>query len=138
MKRAIFLVIIFLSFQGFSQVESGVYITNEVYDFVFLDGEQVGPPNHNYGDTYIHVLENGFRIYKKEGDTGESYPLVYMGMDNFGYQIYAVPFGNRLEFKDNFMVLFYQFNNNSGWYERSSEYHNLKYLRKEPILIYEE
>ena len=136
MQKEIFMVILSLSFQGFSQIKSGVYLTQEIYDFVFIDGEQLGNPKQSSKDTYLHITDNGFRIYTQEGDTGESYSLVFMGVDNTGYNIYAVPLGNRLEFKDDFMVMFHNFDNETGWYGNSTEWHKLKYVRKEPKLEY--
>lgn len=137
MKRAVFMVILSLALQGFSQIKSGVYHTDQSYKYSFIDGKQDGGPYFRNGDIYIHITDNGFRIYKQEGDTGNSYPLVYMNKDNEGYQVYAVPPGGRLEFKDDFMVMFYNFDDDTGWYQNSTEWHKLKYIRKGPELEYE-
>ena len=138
MKKAIFLVIISLALQGFSQIRSGVYFTNDVLDFKFVDGEQDGKAMVCSKDTYIHITETGFRLYGQKGDTGESFSLVYMGLDSDGYEVYAVPDGARLEYKDGFLVLFYNFDNDTGWYKNSTEFHDIVYLNNSPNLNYED
>ena len=91
MKKTIFLVIISLTLQGFSQIKSGVYFTKEALDFKFKDGEQDGEVIINPSETYIHITKTGFRLYGQKGDTGESFSLIYMGLDNDGYDVYAIP-----------------------------------------------
>ena len=138
MKKTIFLVIISLTLQGFSQIKSGVYFTKEVLDFKFIDGQQDGKAMTNPDETYVHITEAGFRIYGQKGDTGESFSLIYMGLDNDGYHVYAVPDGDRLEYSDGFLVLFYNFDNDTGWYRNSTEFHDLVYVGDKPDLKYEE
>tara|TARA_R100000808_G_scaffold24739_1_gene57958 strand:- start:405 stop:821 length:417 start_codon:yes stop_codon:yes gene_type:complete len=137
MKKVIFLVIISLALQGFSQVKSGVYKINETLDFTWKNGEQVGDAYLSNEPFLMHIADNGFRIYRKHADTGNSYPMVYMGLDPDGYHIYAVPFGDRFEMKDDIAVFFFNFNNDTGWYESSTEWRGLEYVSKVPILEYE-
>tara|TARA_R100001594_G_scaffold112134_1_gene147005 strand:- start:376 stop:798 length:423 start_codon:yes stop_codon:yes gene_type:complete len=136
MKKAIFLVIIFLALQGFSQVESGVYSVKETIDFEWDNGKETSSYIYNKG-SLMHITECGFRIYKKHSDTGASFPLVYIGLDSDGYYCYAVPFGDRFEINKDIAVLFYNFNNETGWYESSTEWRGLEYISNVPILDYE-
>jgi|TARA_R100000084_G_C4647655_1_gene147731 hypothetical protein len=138
MKKAIFLVIVSLALQGFSQVESGVYKAVEVLNFEWDNGIQVGDPYSSDYQDLIHITDNGFRAYKKHLDTGNSYPMIYIGLDKEGYHTYAVPFGDRFEMKDDFAVFFYNFNNETGWYMNSTEWRGLEYISNVPILDYEE
>ena len=138
MKKAVFMVIISLALQGFSQVKSGVYETKKTLDFEWVEGKQVGE-TYVYGKSLLlHITETGFRVYKKHTDTGKSFPFIYIGITSEGYYAYAVPFGDRFEMKDDLAVLFYNFNNETGWYQNSTEYRDLEYLRKHPDLSIKE
>tara|TARA_R100001443_G_scaffold93251_1_gene99819 strand:+ start:432 stop:848 length:417 start_codon:yes stop_codon:yes gene_type:complete len=138
MKKAIFLVIVSLTLQGFSQVKSGVYKAVEVLNFEWDNGIQVGDPYYSEYQDFIHITDNGFRAYKKRLDTGNSYPMIYIGLDKEGYHTYAVPFGDRFEIKGDFAVFFYNFDNETGWYMNSIEWRGLEYISNVPILDYEE
>jgi len=138
MKKTIFLAIILLTLQGFSQITSGVYKSNETLDFTWSEGEQVGDAYVSENAGLLHITTNGFRVYKKHSDTGNSYPLIYMGLDSDGFHIYAAPPGDRFEVKNDFAVLFYNFNNDTGWYEGSIEWRGLEYICDSPILNYED
>ena len=70
-------------------------------------------------------------------ETGMSYPLIYMGKSSDGYYKYAVPFGDKLEINGDVAVLFYDFNNTTGWYYSSREWRGLEYISNTPILDYE-
>ena len=138
MKKAIFLVIVSLTLQGFSQVESGVYKVQETYRFIFEEGVEI---ENTFGSTkpmFLHISNNGFRVYTKNTDTGNSYPLIYIGTMDDGFESYAVPFGDRFEMKDDFAVLFQGFDNSTGWYTESIEWRGLEYVSNVPILDYEE
>ena len=136
MKKAFFFVFILLSFQGFAQVKTGVYSVNETVDFEWSNGEQVGDYTSN-SVNLIHITDWGFRIYKQSNDTGNSFSSIYIGVDSHGYHCYAVPFGDRLEVGEDLAVLFYNFNNKTGWYENSTEWRGLEYISNVPILDYE-
>ena len=138
MKKLIFLAIISLALQGFSQVKSGVYKVTESFDYEWNNGVQDGDVYVYSEPMFIHITETGFRVYMKHGDTGYSYPLVYIGKDPDGYETYAVPFGDKFEVNGNVAVLFYNFNNDTGWYENSTEWRGLEYVSNIPILDYEE
>ena len=111
MKKMIFLVILSLSLQGFSQVKSGVYRISEALNFEWDNGNPDGDVYSYDGPMFIHITETGFRVYLKRGDVGMSYPLVFIGKSSDGYYTYAVPFGDKFEIKNDVAVLFYDFNN---------------------------
>ena len=67
-----------------------------------------------------------------------SYPLVFIGKSSDGYYTYAVPFGDKFEIKNDVAVLFYDFNNDTGWYDSSTEWRGLEYVSNMPILDDEE
>lgn len=139
MKKAIFLVIISLALQGFSQVKTGVYKSDVSINFEWDKGIQMGDPYIYDKPLLLHITTTGLRVYKKHSDTGRSYSMIYMGEDEDGYHIYAVPFGDRFEINsDDTAVLFYNFDNETGWYQNSIEYRDLEYISNVPILDYEE
>ena len=140
MKKAIFLVIISLTLQGFSQVRSGVYKGTERVEFMWKNGEQDGDTYYSESSFLLHITNNGFRAYKKPLDTGNSWPIIYIGKDRDGYETYAVPFGDRLEWSPerDVAILFYDFDNETGWYQKSIEWHGLEYISNVPILEYED
>ena len=138
MKKAIFLVIVSLTLQGFSQVESGVYKVQETYRFIFEEGVEIENTFASTKPMFLHISNNGFRVYTKNTDTGNSYPLIYIGTMDDGFESYAVPFGDRFEMKDDFAVLFQGFDNSTGWYTESIEWRGLEYISNVPILDYEE
>jgi hypothetical protein len=137
MKKAIFLVIISLSLQGFSQVKTGVYQSNVSLDFEWNEGVQVGDGNVYNKPLLLHITNTGFRVYKKPNDTGNSYPIIYIGKDDEGFHIYAVPFGDRFEIDGETAVLFYNFDSSTGWYQNSIEYRDLEYISNVPIFDHE-
>lgn len=136
MKKAFFFVFILLSFQGFTQVKTGVYSVNETVNFEWSEGEEINS-YISEGSRLMHITDWGFRIYRKHKDTGNSFPAIYIGLDSDGYHCYAVPFGDRLEVSGDMAVLFYNFNNETGWYESSTEWRGLEYISNVPILDYE-
>ena len=138
MKKTIFLVIISLALQGFSQIKTGVYSSEMSINFEWAEGIQQGDSYVYNEPLLLHVTDNGLRVYKKHGDTGQSYSMIYMGKDSDDYYTYAVPFGDRFEIKNGDMaVLFYNFDNETGWYQNSIEYRGLEYISNVPILDYE-
>lgn len=138
MKKAIFIVIISLALQGFSQIKSGVYETKQTIDFEWVDGEQVGEAYEYSKVILLHITETGFRVYKKHTDTGKSFPFIYMGITPDEWHVYAVPFGDRFEMKDDLAVLFHDFDDDTGWYRSTTEWRDLEYISSMPILDYEE
>ena len=133
MKKLFCLIFILFAYQGWSQIKTGVYKSELIIDFEWNEGVEVG--SHIYNDSLLlHITENGFRVYKKEGDTGNSYPMIYIGQDSEEFHIYAVPFGDRLEINDNIAVLFSDFDNETGWYQSSREYRSLSFLYEKPQL----
>ena len=138
MKKTFFLVIILLSFQGFSQVQSGVYSVGETVSYEWDEGLPIGD-GYEYSQKFlIHITNNGFRIYQKPNDTGTSFSLIYIGTTKDNYYVYAVPPGDRFEIGDNLAVHFYNFDNETGWYQSSTEWRDLEYISNVPILDYEE
>jgi hypothetical protein len=137
MKKAIFMVIISLSLQGFSQFDSGVYKISRTLKFTWENGEQKPGAQEYENSLYLHIASNGYRVYKDNGDVGDSYSTIYVGLDEDGYHIYAVPNGDRFEITDDMGVLFYNFDYNTGWYRNSIEYRGLDYIHNVPILQYE-
>tara|TARA_R100000655_G_scaffold94544_1_gene136028 strand:+ start:330 stop:749 length:420 start_codon:yes stop_codon:yes gene_type:complete len=137
MKKMIFLAILFLSLQGISQIGTGVYQSSESIDYEWSNGEQTGDVYIYSEPMFIHISETGFRVYMNQWETGMSYPFIYMGKSSDGYYVYAVPFGDKLEINEDVAVLFYNFNNTTGWYDSSREWRGLEYISNTPILDYE-
>ena len=134
MKKIVFLAIIFLTLQGFSQVKSGVYKVSYIYDYTWVEGEQDGNGFVEDSSSLIQITENGFRSYKKDTDTGEVFSLMYMGVMDDGFHSYAIPTTIRLEIKDDLAVMFYDFDTETGWFGKSKEFRGLEYLSEMPIL----
>ena len=135
MKNLFFLMFVFFTCQVWSQVKTGVYKSEISMEFQWDEGVQIGSSNIYNDSLLLHITQTGFRVYKKEGDTGNSYPLIYIGQDSEGFNIYAVPFGDRFEMKeDDIAVLFYNFDDTTGWYQSSIEYRSLSFLYEDPIL----
>ena len=59
MKKAIFLVIVSLTLQGFSQVESGVYKVQETYRFIFEEGVEIENTFASTKPMLLHISSNG-------------------------------------------------------------------------------
>ena len=134
MKKIIFIMLITLSFQGIAQIESGVYTSNEFYKYNFENGEVISGGLIDDNTTYIHIEENAFRIYSQESDAGTTHHCVYIGETKDGYEMYGVSKGDRMEYKDGLFLLFYDFNNETLYYDSSIELHNLKYKSRKPNL----
>ena len=129
MKNTIFLMLLALSLQGFAQMDPGVYTSNETW---YVNWTDEGLENH--GDLvdeepfFIEVRDHGFRIYNKEGDSGSMYSAMYVkNMD--GWEVYSVYPDERMEYKDGHLIWFYNFNNSTGYYERSTEFKNIKRVK---------
>ena len=133
MKKLCCLIFILFICQSYSQVKTGVYQSELLINFEWSEGVEIG--SHIYNEPLLlHITDNGFRVYKKEGDTGSSYPMIYIGQDSEGFHVYAVPFGDRLEINDDIAIFFSNFDNDTGWYQSSSEYRSLEFLYEKPKL----
>ena len=137
MKKMIFIMLITLSFQGMAQIESGVYASNEFYNYTFNNGKSIDGGLVDTETTYIHVEENAFRVYFGEKDAGKTYHHMYIGKTGDGFEMYGVSRGDRMEYKDGVLLLFYNFNNETLYYDNSVEFHNLTYIGRKPNLLNE-
>ena len=134
MKNLFCLMFIVFTYQAWSQVKTGVYKSEMILEYQWEDGVQVGDTYQYRDPLLLHITENGYRVFKKEGDTGNSFPLIYIGQDADEYHVYAVPFGDRFEINDSMAVLFYNFDDTTGWYQSSIEYRSLRFLYEKPLL----
>ena len=133
------MVIISLALQGFSQqLENGVYVSNTYCQFYWDDGHIVDSGSLTKEDTYIHVTDYGFRIFQGPAQTGETYPSIYMGLDSDGFDIWGTYPDDRIEFRNNTLILLYEFDVEQGYYTKSMEMRNMEYLSDTPNLVYEE
>ena len=135
MRKTVFFVIIILTLQGFSQVEKGVYTSKAMYEYEFNNGEQIGGGLSLKENTYIHFGECGFRVYVGSKDAGNTFPSVYVGKTEDGYEMYGLYPDDRAEYKDNNLYIFYNFNDDSGYYDSSTEFHGLEYIGGVPDLL---
>ena len=126
MKNTIFLMLLALSFQGFAQIDSGVYTSNETWTFEWEDeGYEDNGGLIDEDPFFIEFSDYGLRLYMKEGDVGEMFPAMYVkNMD--GWEIYCIHPDERLEYKDGHIVWFYNFNDETGYYKNSTEFKNVK------------
>tara|TARA_R100001594_G_scaffold32965_2_gene61209 strand:- start:631 stop:1050 length:420 start_codon:yes stop_codon:yes gene_type:complete len=139
MRKAIFLVIISLALQGFSQdLNNGIYLSNECNIYTWEDGKIVKGTKMDDGQTYIHVTDLGFRVFMGPGQTGETFPSIYMGKDSDGYDIWGTYPDDRTEYRNNTLIMFYNFDVEQGYYTKSMELSGMNYLRENPNLEYEE
>ena len=138
MKKTIFLAIIFLTLQGFSQsFKNGVYKVNKVVEFTWNEEHTEVEPYEYEREYLFQITDSGFRWYYQSDDTGESYSIMYIGVMKDGYDSFAVNPSSRLEIKDELAVLYFDFNGQTGWFESSIEFRDLEYLSKKPILSHE-
>ena len=138
MKKTIFLAIILLTLQGFSQnVKNGVYKVGEVIMYEWNE-EQTEAESFVYErDYFFHITDNHFRWYYQSDDTGDVYNIMYIGVMEDGFDAFAVPFESRLEIKDELAVLYFDFDRDTGWFKSSLEFKDLEYFSKRPILKHE-
>lgn len=134
MKKMIFIMLVALSFQGVAQIENGVYTSSEFYKYSFDSGQVVSGGFVSDEITYIHIEDNAFRLYSQEWDAGTTHHCVYIGKTKDGFEMYGVSKGDRMEYKDGLFLLFYDFNNETLYYDSSLEFHNLKYKERKPNL----
>tara|TARA_R100001163_G_C4999012_1_gene148854 strand:- start:359 stop:778 length:420 start_codon:yes stop_codon:yes gene_type:complete len=133
MKNAIFLVLIALSLQGIAQVKSGVYQSSET---IYLWYNQEGVVTHEEvvsEGTYFQVEQNGIRIFYEMPDYGVFYPWMYSRKDgdvNF-YTIYEED-ACKINVEDEYIIIFYDFNHDSGFYDRATEFNNVVFKQKKP------
>ena len=139
MRKAIFLVIISLALQGFSQdLTNGIYSSDECNVYTWKDGEITEGVSLDDDVTYIHVTDLGFRIFMGPGQTGETFPSIYMGKDVDGYEVWGTYPDDRTEYRNNTLIMFYNFDREQGYYTKSMEFTGMEYLRNNPDLQYEE
>jgi hypothetical protein len=129
MKNTIFLMLLALSLQGFAQIKSGVYTSDETWVFKWDDqGYEDDGILMDEEPFFIEFNDYGFRLYMQEGDVGEMFPAMYVkSMD--GWDIYCVHPDERMEYKDGHMVWFYDFNSSTGYYNNSTEFKNMKRVK---------
>jgi len=118
-----------LSLQGFAQIKSGVYTSDETWVFKWDDqGYEDDGILMDEEPFFIEFNDYGFRLYMEEGDVGEMFPAMYVkSMD--GWDIYCVHPDERMEYKDGHMVWFYDFNSSTGYYNNSTEFKNMKRVK---------
>ena len=128
-------MLITLSFQGVAQIDNGVYIANSMKEHTFVDCEYADTQVITQAEFYVHVSDCAYRVYSGERDAGQTFAYTYIGITKDGYEMYGVSPDDRLEFKDNELTLFFNFNNESGCYDNSIVYDNLKYHTSIPDLL---
>ena len=133
MRNAIFLVLIALSFQSIAQVSSGVYQSSEtIYLWYNQDGKVTAEEVVNE-ETYFQVEKNGIRIFYVMLDYGVFYPWMYSRKDgdtNF-YTIYEED-ACKINLEDEYIIIFYDFNHDSGFYDKATEFNNIVFKQKKP------
>ncbi len=138
MKKIIFIMLISLSLQGLAQIKSGVYCSNKMYEYSFINGQYDSGGLSGDEITYIHIEDYAFRIYTNPIDAGETYHSVYIGKTRDGYDMYGVSPGERMEYKDGKLIIFYNFNYETLYYDNTVEFHNLEFINRMPNLMYED
>ena len=129
MKKLFFLILLTFSFQVFSQIEPGIYTSNETWSFKWDEnGYEDGGKLMDKEPFFIEFNDYGFRIYMKEGNVGKMYPAMYVkNMD--GWEVYSVYPDERLEYKDGHILWFFNFNDDTGYYMNSTEFKNVKKVK---------
>ena len=135
MKKVILFVITALALQGFSQVENGVYTSKSMYEYEFESGKMISGGLTVEDNTFIHFSDCGFRVYVGSKDAGNTFPSIYIGETADGFEMYGVYPDDRAEFKDDNLYIFFNFNETTGYYDSSTEFHDLKYIGRVPDLL---
>jgi len=126
MKKLFFLILLTFSFQVFSQIEPGIYTSNETWSFKWDEnGYEDDGKLMDKEPFFIEFNDCGLRLYVKEGDVGEMFPAMYIkNMD--GWEVYCIHPDERLEYKDGHIMWFFNFNDETGYYTNSTEFKNVK------------
>jgi len=118
-----------LSLQGFAQIKSGVYTSNETWSFKWdEDGYEESGTLMDEDPFFIEFNKYGFRLYMEEGDVGTMYPAMFVKNED-DWDIYCVYPDERMEYKDGHLVWFYDFNSSTGYYNNSTEFKNIKKVK---------
>tara|TARA_A100001515_G_scaffold92828_1_gene74127 strand:+ start:5506 stop:5904 length:399 start_codon:yes stop_codon:yes gene_type:complete len=130
MKKAIFILLLALTFQSSAQIKEGHYMST-VSSYVDFDSDGI-PFNENaYIDTtYIQVSSHGFRLMYKLGDYGSFYPWSFVKRNEEGQYLYTVYLQDacKINLEKGYFIFYYNFNKETGFYDKATNYRKLKYL----------
>lgn len=132
MKKAIFILLVALTFQGSAQVKEGYYkSTHSVYIDYNSNGEIID--ERTYVDTtLLHITNHGFRVLYEIHNWGVFYPWMFIKQAedrNYLYTVYEED-ACKINIEKGFFLYYYDFNDTTGFYNKGLNYINLKYLHE--------
>tara|TARA_R100001086_G_scaffold231255_1_gene151903 strand:+ start:703 stop:1101 length:399 start_codon:yes stop_codon:yes gene_type:complete len=132
MKKAIFILLVALTFQGSAQVKEGYYKSTHS---VYIDYNSNGKATKDvtYMDTtFLHITENGFRVIYELHNWGVYYPWMFIKKAIDGNYLYTVHRENacKINTEMGYFLYYYDFNEVTGFYDKGINYINLEYLHE--------
>ena len=132
MKKAIFILLVALTFQGSAQVKEGYYLSTET-SFTDFDENGVVSDSQTYIDTtYLYINDHGFRVMNYIEDWGVFFPWCFIKQDekkNYLYTVYKQD-ACKINIKKNFFLFYHSFNDTTGFYNKGTMYMKLNYLHE--------
>ena len=132
MRKAIFILLVTLTFQGSAQVKEGYYKSTHS---VYLDYDSVGNviESRTYEDaTLLHIKNNGFRVLYEIHNWGVFYPWMFIKQAHDGNYLYTVYEEDacKINIEKGYFLYYYDFNDTTGFYNKGLNYINLKYIHE--------